>query len=142
MATANRDALLARRYTTETGFLEEEVEIPGFGTVRVRQLSRFEVFHLASVQDKGPGPVERFIIAQGMVDPVMSEDDVKQWQKVAPIGELQPVVEAINRLSGTTPDAQKQAFLDFEADPGSEFRLLPGGEVGDASESDPSGSEQ
>lgn len=139
MATADVNALLARRHQTESGFPEEDVEIPGFGTMRVRGLSRFEIFHLGAVQDKGPGPVERFVVSQGLVDPVMTEEQVKQWQKVAPIGELQPIVDAINRLSGTT---QKQAYDEFEADPGSEFRLLPSGEVGDASASAPSGSEQ
>lgn len=142
MATANKELLLSRREATNSGFPEDDVEIPGIGTVRVRGLSRFEVFHLQTVNGKGPAAIERLTISMGLVDPQMTEDEIKAWQKVAPIAELQPIVEAISRLSGIGPDAAKQAYKDFEADPGSEFRLLSSGKASDDGSEDAPETEQ
>lgn len=121
---ADKAALLAKRADTTTGFPEEEVEIPGFGTVLVRGLSRHEVLHLQS----GPRTalaLEQRTVALGLIDPPMSEDEVKQWQKVAAAGELDVLSRTIGRLSGMFDKAVKKAYADFEDDPGSEFRLLP-----------------
>lgn len=124
MAKADKAKLLAKRSDTPTGFPEEDVEIPGFGTVRVRGLSRFEVLHLQN----GPRSalaLEQRTVAMGLVDPVMSEDEVKQWQKVAAAGELDILSQTIGRLSGMFEKSTKKAYQDFEDDPGSEFRVLP-----------------
>jgi hypothetical protein len=129
MGIADKNALLAKRADTATGFPEDTVTIPGIGDVLVRALSRFEV--MAVQKAKGPLMVERATVAFGMVDPVMTEADVAEWQKVSVGGELDKVSQRIGQLSGMLADAPKQAYKEFEEEPGSEFRVLPGAEAGD-----------
>ncbi len=50
-----------------------------------------------------------------MVDPLMSEEEIRQWQNVAPAGELQPVQDAILRMSGMSADAVKEAVKSFRS---------------------------
>ena len=108
---------------------EADVEVPGIGTVRVRGLNRAEAMQVQAA--KGVEATERRILALGMVDPALTEAEAGQWQKNAPAGEIEPVSRRIAELSGMFDGADKQAYKDFEADPGSEFRVLPRSEVVD-----------
>lgn len=107
---------------------EDDVDVPGIGIVRVRGLSRIEAMHVQAA--KGVEATERRILALGMVDPTLTEAEAGQWQKASTAGEIEPVANRIAELSGIAPGSPKQAYKDFEADPGSEFRVLPGAEVG------------
>ena len=98
---------------------EEDVDIPGVGTIRVRGLSRHEGVYVSAAN--GPEAAERRALACGMVDPTMSEEEVGRWQRAAPAGELDPVAETITRLSGMAPESAKEAVKEFEADPSLEF---------------------
>lgn len=95
---------------------EEDVEIPGVGVVRVRALTRAEVMSMRkSVGDDDPDGarmlvIERKMIAQAMVDPVMTEADVKAWQENSPAGEVDVVSEAVQRISGMDRGAPKEAY--------------------------------
>lgn len=87
---------------------EEDLEIPGIGTVRVRGLSRAEAMKMqncGSVEAQ-----ERLMISLGVVEPKLTEAEAGRWQKAAPAGELQPVSEAIGRLSGLVVDGDKEAY--------------------------------
>lgn len=95
---------------------EGTVDIPGVGEVRVRGLSRHEVMFDVN-KAKGAGAVERRILALGMVDPEMTEDDVAEWMKVTHAGELEPVVEKISELSGLGEGADKEAMSTFRDEP-------------------------
>lgn len=99
---------------------EREVEIPGIGTVRIRALSRQEVldFRKRKTADGDPlgddaAAFERALVSTAMVDPQLSEDDVRQWQAASDAGELEPVTEAIAELSGMNKGASKQAVKQF-----------------------------
>jgi hypothetical protein len=96
---------------------EADVEIPGVGTVRVRGLSRYEVLLAQKEQSKGPGAMERVILRFGMVDPAMTEDEVAQWQKASPAGELEPVARKIQALSGIGEGAEKAAYKSDGGEP-------------------------
>lgn len=96
---------------------EADVEISGVGTVKVRGLSRIEAMHVQAAN--GPEAVERRILALGVVEPKLTEDDVRQWQKASPAGELEPVTEKIAELSGMKPGADKEAYKSFRDDAGS-----------------------
>lgn len=103
---------------------EEDVELPGVGTIRVRALSRAEVISVRKATDDNPdGPrvltLERKMLAAAMVDPVLTEDEVRRWQDASAAGELQPVTEAIQRLSGLGERPDKAAYADFRGHPGS-----------------------
>lgn len=117
---------------------EADVEVPGVGTVRVRGLSRGEVIVMRKATDSAEtldGPrqlvIERKMIASAIVDPVLTEAEVKRWQDASPAGELDPVTNKISELSGLDDDAAKKAVVEFEADPDAEFPDVPGAEAGD-----------
>lgn len=130
MAIASKEALLAKRAETATGFPEKLVEIPGFGEVLVRGLSRLETLNIGrSTQDAAKQ--ERMTVSMGMIEPVMTEAEVGTWQKVCTNNELAAVYLEIGRLSGMLPDSPKKAYKEFEEEPGSEFRVLPGSEAVD-----------
>lgn len=87
-----------------------EVEIEGVGTVTVRGLSRYELLLAGKSSNGDVLTSERKMIAMGMVEPPMSEDEVEAWQKCSPAGEIMPVVQKINDLSGVTKHAHKEAY--------------------------------
>jgi hypothetical protein len=107
---------------------EADVDVPGVGTVRVRALSRAEAMDVENA--KGNAAIERRLLSLGLVDPVLSEMEVGLWQKAAPASELEDVSNKIAELSGLLPDSAKEAVKEFEANPDTEFRLLPGAEAG------------
>ncbi len=123
---------------------EDDVDVSGVGTVRVRGLNRIEAMHIQAATD--PAEADRRIIAQGLVDPVLVISgllhqldgkpckacaEAGQWQKASIAAELEPVTTRIAELAGIAPDAAKQAVKGFEADPDLEFQLLPGAEAVD-----------
>lgn len=107
---------------------EGKVEL-SVGIVSVRGLTRGEVFATQKAGDTEA--TERRIVAIGMVDPPMNEDDVKQWQRNSPAGELEAVVDKIRELSGLGEGADKSGVPAVRDDAGSGVRVLPGDEAGD-----------
>lgn len=102
----DRDALLKPRLA------ERSVEIEGVGTIRVRALSRAESARLVEYKTD-PDAGERYVLALGVVDPVLSEDDVSAWLAAADGGEILPVLDAIFDLSGLKEAALKEAAKSF-----------------------------
>lgn len=84
---------------------EEDIELPGVGTVRVRGLTRAESMLVSEL--KGNAAIEKRVIVLGMVDPVLTEAEVGQWYRAATGGELQRVAATIQRLSGLDEGADK-----------------------------------
>jgi hypothetical protein len=90
-----------------------DVELPTLGgSVRVRGLTRAEALRVQGKQMDAL-EAERKLLHLAMVEPLMSEEDVRQWQHVAPAGELQPIQDAILTMSGLTADAVKEAVKSF-----------------------------
>src|SRR5262245_12777468 len=87
---------------------EDDVEIPGIGTVRVRALNRLEAVHVQEA--KGAVQTELRIMTLGLVDPQLTEDEVREWMKAAPAGEIEPVSHRIAALSGMIEGAEKEAY--------------------------------
>jgi len=116
---------------------EATVDIPGVGTVRVRALTRGEVMVVRKATDteQMDGPralvLERKLLAKAMVDPPLTEDEVGRWQEVSAAGELEPVVAAVQELSGLVEGAPKSGVPGVRGRPGSGDGALPGGEAGD-----------
>lgn len=84
-------------------------EIPGVGTVVVRPLTRAEAF---SLRGKGfdEEVLERKVLALGLVDPALTEEEVAEWQKVASSGEVDTLMGVISEISGMTKTAAKEAY--------------------------------
>lgn len=105
--------LLAPRSSTDSGMPEDRVEVAGVGEITVRGLTRYEVMLMRKATDseniEGSRALvlEQKLLSMAMVEPAMSEEDVKQWQKISLAGELQPVVQRVQELSGMTDDATK-----------------------------------
>jgi hypothetical protein len=95
-----REEILARA----TG--GELVTLPSGGQVKVRGLSRNEGLTL---QDRdGMEARDNYVIATGMLDPIMSEEDVAHWGRIeGAAGDLVEVSRAIGRLSGMDEGAGK-----------------------------------
>ncbi|MDN5751375.1 MAG: hypothetical protein L0H64_23225 [Pseudonocardia sp.] len=102
----DKETLLKQR------FGEQEVQIPGVAVVRVRALTRGEALQ---VRDKtmGTAEIERKLLAWALVEPKLTEDDVRAWQDASPAGELEVVVDAIVKLSGMEKAAAKAAYREF-----------------------------
>lgn len=108
---------------------EEEIPLPGLDvTVVVRGLSREESAALSAAE--GPDAAEIMALRFGLIDPKLTEDEIREWRRQAPGGELQPIAEAITRLSGMDDGADRRVVEEFRADPSAEFRALPSGEAG------------
>lgn len=125
----DKDKLLAPRHDTTHGMPEEDVEIPDVGTVRVRGLTRGEVFLVQKLQ--GTDAIERRILAIGMVDPQLTESEVRRWQQHSPAGEIEPVVDAIRRLSGLSDNASKESYKRIRDESDDGIRILSSGETED-----------
>jgi hypothetical protein len=79
------------------------------GTVRIRPLTRSQAQAVAG-KNFDSAVAERKLIAMAMVEPEMNEADVRQWQKVAPAGEIQRVFDHVVRVSGMESSATKAAY--------------------------------
>ncbi|MGE3414115.1 MAG: hypothetical protein AB7L91_18060 [Dehalococcoidia bacterium] len=106
MDTVDKVTLLTKRFGVEA------VDIPGVGTVQVRPLSRAEALQIQGTE-LPVAEMERRLLALALVSPSLNEDEVGQWQANSPAGELQPVVQAIVRLSGMEAHADKAAYQQF-----------------------------
>jgi len=107
---------------------EEDVEIPGVGTVRVRGLSRYEALSMRDVD--GAADTEVAMLALAMVDPPMTEDGVRAWQKASGPNEMTAVIDKVSELSGMDDDAAKEAYKSLR-EPGDGVRVLPSAEAVD-----------
>jgi len=131
-------AAVAKELLLKARVPEAWVEIPGVGSVRVRGLSRGEVFVLQKTQNKKDvAGYERKLIAAAMVEPRLTELEVQAWQEASPAGELHPVGAKIRELSGLEKTAEKEAVLDFRGGPNDGVRTLPGGTTEDDGGADP-----
>ena len=83
-----------------------EVEIAGFGVIKVRALTRAEVLQAGDItESKGLTMGEAHLIATAAIEPTFTIEEVKRWQKISPAAEIEPLTEAINHLSGMTDTA-------------------------------------
>jgi len=96
----DKSALLARRLG------EGEHEIPGFGTVRIRGLSRAELLALQGL-DGGVLASDRRMLSLALLDPELTEDEVKIWQENSLPQEIEALTVAIAELSGLGVGAAK-----------------------------------
>lgn len=100
--------LLTRGGAGPAGLPQDNVEVPGVGTLRVRAMNRGELLYAGKLnEDKGQGAMEAYVLSSCLVDPQMTLDDVADWQTSGAAMECQPVVAKINELSGVGKGAQK-----------------------------------
>jgi hypothetical protein len=111
---------------------EKEVDLDGVGTVRVRSLSRAEAGRLKDYTDNADD-AEVYVLTVGLVDPALTEEEVRQWLQGATAGEVDIVTTAILGLSGLLGDAVGEARRSFRPEPGTAAGVPPGPVAGDDS---------
>lgn len=99
MGNLTREQILGRKLGRDT------VEIDDGETVEVRGLYRRESIAAGEIDDKTER--DAFIIATGMIDPVMTVDEVLQWGQNDAAGVLEKVSLRIGVLSGMVEGAGK-----------------------------------
>lgn len=95
---------------------EEDYDLPGVGTLRIRALSRSEALKVKSAGDLRTQEAQ--ILAWGIVDPLLTVAEVNRWLDAAPAGELQEISARIAVLSGMLEDAPKNAYKSDGDDAG------------------------
>lgn len=106
MSNVGKAALLERRANTR------EVDVPDVGTVTVRGLTRTEALAIRGVE-MDEAVAEQKLLAVALVDPKLTEDDVRQWQEASPAGEIEVVTAAVLALSGMNAEAPKETVAAF-----------------------------
>lgn len=92
---------------------EATVTIEGVGDLRLRGLRRGEMFAIKKATDgKDLEAYEIKLLAVGVIEPKLTEAEVRRWYKAAPAGELEPVVEKLVELSGLATGADKSGVRD------------------------------
>lgn len=86
---------------------EEKVPLLRGGVVRIRSLSRLEVLHIRDTAFPTKAAYEQHVLALVMMDPVMTAEDVAQWQKNSKPKEIEHVMEEVVKVSGLGQGADK-----------------------------------
>lgn len=99
----DKDALLRVTLTTV------EVDLPsGAGTVLVRGLTRQEAVEVqAGLEPTDVEQLEVRGVARGLVEPRLTEDEVRLWRMQAPAADVHVVSAKISELSNLDPSGGK-----------------------------------
>ncbi len=96
----------------KASFGVEDFEIAGVGTVRIRPLTRSEAMSIRGLE-LPLVEVERKFLAWAMVEPKLTEDEIKSWQDVATAGSLEALVNKIAEISGMNVTRPKEVVKQF-----------------------------
>lgn len=123
------DYLSADELVSSAGLPEDDV-IVARGKVRVRGLSRSEVFMMQKAKDAGQlkdeGAWERRMVSLALVAPSLTEIQVGDWQATDPAGgDLEAITDKIAELSGMKKGADKSRLPDVRDESRDGVRVLP-----------------
>jgi hypothetical protein len=100
MSNLTRESILARKLGHQI------VELPdGSGTVEVRALNRREALTVSAIDDLHER--DTYMLSVGMVDPVMTAEDIVAWGEADDSGTIEAVSRAIGELSSMVEGAGK-----------------------------------
>lgn len=109
---------------------EDEVEVEGLGTFKVRGLTRAEVLLVRQGKKETDFVgMECALLVHGLVEPKLTAAEVAQWQRSRPSSEVQLVSDRIAQLSGLTQTAPKEAYKSTGSGQGTGTGVLPSGEA-------------
>lgn len=88
---------------------EQDYEIEGVGTIRIRILSWDEVIEFKDWTSGGQSADDVYsqILHKALVDPELTQEEARLWLQNAPGGEIEDLVQQIVRASGLFEGAQK-----------------------------------
>lgn len=107
---ASKAGLLARRLG------DGEHEVPGVGVLKIRGLSRAEVLEVQKLTDIAQS--DRRMISLAVVEPKLTEADVKVWQENSGASEIEDLTKAVAALSGLAGESAKAAYQQFRDESG------------------------
>lgn len=90
---------------------EDDVETHA-GTIRVRGLSRAEVFKLKRYTYAEQDQLDQKMLEWGVVEPKLTEAEVRAWRAAWTTDQLDAVTERIAELSGMPTDKKEPATED------------------------------
>lgn len=91
------DLVISKEALLKSGLPEETVTIEGLGSVRVRSISRAEFLKLRQSDSEA---WEIGLVAAGMVDPALTEDEVREWHGTVAPKLFDDLAAEILRVSG------------------------------------------
>ncbi len=86
----------------------EEIEIEGVGSILVSGLNRLDALRVQN--EKDPFVADRLMLVGGVIDPQITEETAKAWQRRADAGEIERITRRIFALSGMEDLAPKEAY--------------------------------
>lgn len=104
------DLVISKEAFLKSGLPEETVTIDGLGTVRVRSLSRAEFL---DVREKDTVGWEIGVVTCGLVEPALTEDEVKQWRETTTPRVFDDLAGEVLRVSGLRAAAVGEAKRSF-----------------------------
>lgn len=108
----DKAALLA-----DTEFEQHDYEIPGWGTVVYRGMSRAEILAIRKRFSKDDAldlaRIEQTMLARALINPTFTEEEIAKWQRTPHGKHLEALVDTINEESGLNEEAGKEATLQF-----------------------------
>lgn len=87
----------------------EDVTVDGLGVFTVRGLTRAESLEVGKAEGDASA-TEAKMLRFGMVDPALTDAQIREWLSVAPNDHIDPITKAIARLSGMLKDSAKEAY--------------------------------
>lgn len=102
--TTNGTGRVSKETLLAAALEERDVEL-SMGTVRVRALSRGEVYRAQSRPDEAKAEIA--FLALSLVEPAMTEDEAAAWYEVAAFDDVRRVLEAVWDLSRLKPESSK-----------------------------------
>lgn len=102
------DDIRARFLRRVGAWPEAMVELDGIGQLKIKALSRAEVMGLGelSIEER-----EIKMISLCLVEPTLTEDEVRAWREAALASDIEPLTDAIAELSGlTAKKAKNEAY--------------------------------
>lgn len=89
--------ILSKEALLKTGLPEEPVEIKDLGMVRIRSISRGE---FVRIRELDLTAFETQLVAFGLVEPLLTEDEVKEWRDSVTPHVFDDLAGEILRVSG------------------------------------------
>lgn len=110
---------------------EDDVTLASGKKVRVRAMSRGEVFAMQKAFGGDEAAKERRIVSLCTLIPKMSEKQVGDWQRGPAGNDLDAITDKIQELSKLKAGADKSGVSGVRDDAGSGVRVLPSDQAGD-----------
>ncbi|HVW34045.1 MAG TPA: hypothetical protein VHL53_16030 [Acidimicrobiia bacterium] len=89
---------------------EEDFEIPGKGTVRIRRLNRRQAVELLSMAKNDRGEqADMLALSWALVDPQITAEEAAAWNETAGIDDITPLLARIYELAGIAEGADKSS---------------------------------